>query len=356
MRKLGFNANTEHLADILQPELSPHFRFCPECLLENQVESLHWRFRLIRGCSLHKLNLLERCPECGGSIPYVPYMDKTVCPVCSYHLADAQAPNTPKNEIDGIEYRTKTLCYLMNTYDWEHEMDKLIPFIGKRLGLVRSEKDLSIPAISKLTDVAEASLWQIERGDLPPTGIGLTAYIRYCEALDIDIEVVHKQAWRDLRDSLLLYTVSSHHIGETLYYGQVLEVAADLFQRGIEPTSDMIAYELGMEVASLNYYKKIQTFFQQLREQNKHNRKIVLANRLRKVIQQLVAADIPPSQDRIAQTIGTTGGALRRQRKFDKNGHVTAVLEEAKEAGRKSILLLVRRGGDPRFVALVLEE
>lgn len=31
-------------------------------------------------------------------------------------------------------------------------------------------------------------------------------------------------------------------------------------------------------------------------------------------------------------------------------------IEEAKEAGRKSILLLVRRGGDPRFVALVLEE
>ncbi|WP_206080285.1 DegQ family serine endoprotease [Pacificoceanicola onchidii] len=32
-----------------------------------------------------------------------------------------------------------------------------------------------------------------------------------------------------------------------------------------------------------------------------------------------------------------------------------ARIEEAKEAGRKSILLLVRRGGDPRFVALSLE-
>jgi serine protease Do len=31
-------------------------------------------------------------------------------------------------------------------------------------------------------------------------------------------------------------------------------------------------------------------------------------------------------------------------------------IEVAAEAGRKSILLLVRRGGDPRFVALVLEE
>ncbi|MEM9845446.1 MAG: PDZ domain-containing protein, partial [Pseudomonadota bacterium] len=31
-------------------------------------------------------------------------------------------------------------------------------------------------------------------------------------------------------------------------------------------------------------------------------------------------------------------------------------LEEAREAGRKSILLLVRRAGEPRFVALPIEE
>ncbi len=37
-------------------------------------------------------------------------------------------------------------------------------------------------------------------------------------------------------------------------------------------------------------------------------------------------------------------------------GDLEAQIEAATEAGRKSILLLVRRGGDPRFVALVLEE
>ena len=34
----------------------------------------------------------------------------------------------------------------------------------------------------------------------------------------------------------------------------------------------------------------------------------------------------------------------------------SARIAEASEAGRKSILLLVRRGGDPRFVALSLED
>ena len=35
---------------------------------------------------------------------------------------------------------------------------------------------------------------------------------------------------------------------------------------------------------------------------------------------------------------------------------LNARIEEAKSAGRKSILLLVRRGGDPRFVALSIEQ
>jgi len=31
-------------------------------------------------------------------------------------------------------------------------------------------------------------------------------------------------------------------------------------------------------------------------------------------------------------------------------------VEEARDAGRKSLLLLIRRGGDPRFVALGIDK
>ncbi len=44
------------------------------------------------------------------------------------------------------------------------------------------------------------------------------------------------------------------------------------------------------------------------------------------------------------------------QQKVVALDELTVRLDEAKEAGRKSILLLVRRQGDPRFVALSLEE
>ena len=33
-----------------------------------------------------------------------------------------------------------------------------------------------------------------------------------------------------------------------------------------------------------------------------------------------------------------------------------ARIDEAKEAGRKSLLLMIRRGGEPRFVALSVGE
>ncbi len=44
------------------------------------------------------------------------------------------------------------------------------------------------------------------------------------------------------------------------------------------------------------------------------------------------------------------------QQKVASISDLEARMEEAREAGRKSLLLLVRRGGEPRFVALSLEE
>ncbi|MHA6262659.1 Do family serine endopeptidase [Arenibacterium sp. CAU 1754] len=44
------------------------------------------------------------------------------------------------------------------------------------------------------------------------------------------------------------------------------------------------------------------------------------------------------------------------QQKVESLADLDARISEARDAGRKSLLLLVRRGGDPRFVALSLEE
>jgi serine protease Do len=43
------------------------------------------------------------------------------------------------------------------------------------------------------------------------------------------------------------------------------------------------------------------------------------------------------------------------QQKIASVEDLEARIKDAHEAGRKSLLLLVRRGGDPRFVAIALE-
>ena len=70
----------------------------------------------------------------------------------------------------------------------------------------------------------------------------------------------------------------------------------------------------------------------------------------------LVVADVDESSE--AYEEGLRAGDLITEAGQEKVTTVTdleARIAEAKEAGRKSILLLVRRGGDPRFVALGLE-
>ncbi|WP_298846150.1 Do family serine endopeptidase [uncultured Ruegeria sp.] len=71
----------------------------------------------------------------------------------------------------------------------------------------------------------------------------------------------------------------------------------------------------------------------------------------------LVIADVDESSEAYAK--GLRAGDLiteAGQQKVETIGDLEARMEESREAGRKSLLLLVRRGGDPRFVALSLEE
>ena len=70
----------------------------------------------------------------------------------------------------------------------------------------------------------------------------------------------------------------------------------------------------------------------------------------------LVVTDVDPASD--AAEKGVVAGDViteAGQQQVASVADFDARIEEAREAGRKSLLLLVRRGGDPRFVALGLE-
>ncbi len=70
----------------------------------------------------------------------------------------------------------------------------------------------------------------------------------------------------------------------------------------------------------------------------------------------LVVADV--AEDSEAYDKGLRAGDViteAGQQKVVKVADLEARITDAKDAGRKSLLLLVRRAGEPRFVALTLE-
>ncbi|MBM2574826.1 Do family serine endopeptidase [Jannaschia sp. Os4] len=71
----------------------------------------------------------------------------------------------------------------------------------------------------------------------------------------------------------------------------------------------------------------------------------------------LVVSDIDPDSDAYAK--GLRAGDLIEeagQVRVSTIGELETRIEEAREAGQKSFLLLIRRGADPRFVALALDD
>ena len=70
----------------------------------------------------------------------------------------------------------------------------------------------------------------------------------------------------------------------------------------------------------------------------------------------LVVADVDETSEAFEK--GLRAGDLiteAGQQRVETVSDLTDRIDEAREAGRKSLLLLVRRAGDPRFVALTLE-
>lgn len=55
---------------LLGPEQAPRYRFCPVCLLEDEVKyfRIEWRFLCWLWCPLHMCRLLDACPACAKPV------------------------------------------------------------------------------------------------------------------------------------------------------------------------------------------------------------------------------------------------------------------------------------------------
>ena len=71
----------------------------------------------------------------------------------------------------------------------------------------------------------------------------------------------------------------------------------------------------------------------------------------------LVVQDVDPASDASAKGLQTGDLIVEAgQQPVTSLADLNARITEAREAGRQSVLVLIRRQGEPRFVALSLEE
>jgi transposase-like protein len=101
-------------------------QFCPICLLEDNVPYFRrsWRLAFVVLCPKHGIQLLDRCPECGGAINFHRYGISDIqefglgcmilCYLCRIKLPDIRAIHSQRsvepNEIKFQEYLITALC------------------------------------------------------------------------------------------------------------------------------------------------------------------------------------------------------------------------------------------------------
>lgn len=87
------------LGAFLKDSTAPYQRYCPACLSEHGYYHLAWRFYALPGCPQHQCYLLDRCGQCGETIPLISVPARLgVCPACQTNLATCIT--TPLSNVD----------------------------------------------------------------------------------------------------------------------------------------------------------------------------------------------------------------------------------------------------------------
>lgn len=67
--------------------ISNKMRFCPQCLLEENIHRLQWQIKELTVCQKHSVKLLDHCPNCSMQIPLLsPNSMIGFCPFCGVKL------------------------------------------------------------------------------------------------------------------------------------------------------------------------------------------------------------------------------------------------------------------------------
>ncbi|MEO1256147.1 MAG: hypothetical protein AAFY41_14860 [Bacteroidota bacterium] len=186
--------------------------------------------------------------------------------------------------------------------------------------------------IADMLQVDSYSLWLIERGELHRVtkSVFLSIYLRYFEFLKLDVTQTYEKAIQNMKHSITISVNSEYEIREQIYYNQVVEAATELQDRGITPTPNLVAMEVGMTSVGLRYYDSIQEFFTEISQNIRKIQRYQFVKELNHALTKLINNGVSPIQAVLANEVNLDGSALRQRARRDKSGQIRKILDSAK--------------------------
>jgi len=198
--KFGRSALPQPTSRFLSGCVSQYLRYCPQCLVQQQVKcyQLSWRFLAFVICYKHKCRLLETCGHCSTLIPlFTSPLKLGYCPKCQKSLELCVTTLvTDQAEIEAAMHTYEDIVFFLTPQSWEGDGSSTIRHVGQRFMFLRQKNRLTATEIAKQLGVTLTVIEGIERGEFQRRGATLQSYFKYAHYLQLSLkeifnEVIH---------------------------------------------------------------------------------------------------------------------------------------------------------------------
>ena len=185
----GRSPYPQSLGRFLSRAVANTLRYCPKCLAEDPYYRIHWRFIHIPVCQHHNCLLLERCNQCGNTIPLFSLPpNMAVCPHCGAHLwkFESEIPNMDFQKVDQEYQALEILLHPVANWDF-YGFKNFTGFIGHLGREYRLARHIRLDSMTEKTGLSKKYVGILETGDANRRYLGFRVYQIYLNALGLSM-------------------------------------------------------------------------------------------------------------------------------------------------------------------------
>jgi transcriptional regulator with XRE-family HTH domain len=302
--KFGRSIKPQPLSRFLRGAIADKFHFCPKCLDEYGHYSLTWRFQSLPGCIEHGCKLIDKCTECGNSIPFLAApLEIGICPSCGHDLSQLPAFQLSSSELQKASKLVDDLRFLLTPHPNEAEAERTITELGLRLASMRFEQGLSITEICSAIDVSPNMIEGIEHGKIALRGASFLGYKRYADAMGVSL----KELFLDTSQPKLK-TIDN----KVLLMAKVNQALEMLQSTRKTITQRAVAETAGVSTGALYWYPEIIEYIRQAQIEQTICVEKELVHQVQEAVKIRCWERKQISQQKIATDIGVNRATLRK--------------------------------------------